>query len=173
MAGTTNAGSIEPLSPNGLWDDRGGTSPEVALGASPILGRQSDLLDIISLIGDADGAARWESSPKRLDHQPDQVPGSIQQVIDCLTAGRQPGITGQVLGNILDGGLEPVETVVQPAKILLAHDALPNRDLEILRPPACFVGPLPVRGAAEPATTTRAVPESQRSMTPAAPGTIR
>jgi hypothetical protein len=50
----------------------------------------------------------------------------------------------------LDGGLEPVQPVVQSPKILLGDDGLPVRDHQRVGPPTGLVVPLPVGLATEP-----------------------
>jgi len=70
-------------------------------------------------------------------------------VLESLPVGPGPGLAAEVGAHILDGRLQPVEAVVQRLQVRLAHHNLPGRDAQRVGPAACFVGPLPVRAAAE------------------------
>lgn len=77
--------------------------------------------------------------------------------------------TAQIGIDVFDGSLQPVQTVVQPVEFLLGDDHLSDRHVERVRTPTRFVGPLPVRRAAEPPRTTGTRLFGQWPATPAAP----
>lgn len=104
-----------------------------------------------------------------LDDDPDQVVGRPQQVLEGVPAGPGARPARRVGPHVFDRRLELVETVVQPAQIVLGHNDLPGGDVEGVRPAARLVGALAVGGAAERPRPAGAGPLLQGTVAPAAP----
>jgi hypothetical protein len=94
-------------------------------------------------------------------------------MLEGLPIGLRTGVPGQIRIHVLDGGLEPVQAVVQLRQISLGHDDLSGRDAQRVRSQSGLVGPLPMRPATEPPPSAGAGLLGYRAVTPPAPVTVQ
>ncbi len=93
-------------------------------------------------------------------------------VDDMVVGGSVVGVptgVGEIGAGVLEGGFEPIETVVQAPQIAAGHDDVSGRQGQTGGAAASFEGPLAVGGGAVLAWTSLPRSEGDRALAPGAP----
>ena len=87
----------------------------------------------------------------RFDDEADELPGGVDEMVQRVLVGAdgRPG-AGEVARDVVEGGFEGVQPIVQPVEIPLGDDDLAGGQLGPLGPSPGLVGPLAVRPPAVP-----------------------
>jgi hypothetical protein len=107
-----------------------------------------------------------------LDERADEVFGGIKKVFERAAVIRMPAAAGDVGSDVHDRRLEPVQPVMQPAKVVVGNDRLAIGKAKRGGPATSLEGPLAVGGRAELPRSPCPGPLVDRTVTPAAASTL-